>query len=190
MSKLFLIFNLVIILFISSCSPSQKNTEVKRSQQVEQVAKDFFATFAQRKDWEKFCSFYREDLVFDDVLLQLHLDSLWRFKRFYKWDEAGKPFRKLSPEQQHITIESLVVNDSIAVGIGRINPFYYHDRLIDAEWGMEVTFWLYFDENLKIKKQIDWIEYDAEVLENVIKHYKEKGVNKTPEWLDLSKREP
>ena len=79
------------------------------------------------------------------------------------------------------------MNDSVAVGRGHLNPFYYYGKLIDVEWGMEVTFWLYFDENLKIKKQVDWIEYDPTVLDDVLKHYREKGIDELPEWLDLSR---
>jgi len=169
------------------CSTSVSKQPESRAQQVERVANDFFATFAEREDWEKFCSFYREDVVFDDVLLQLHLDSLWQFKRFYNWDGEGENFRKLSPDQDHITIETLLVNDSVAVGRGRVNPFYYYDKLIDEEWGMDVTFWLYFDEDMKIKKQIDWIEYGPGVMEDVLTRYKEKGVDEIPDWLDLSK---
>ena len=176
-----------ILLFIISCSTETRNITVsERTKAIEAVALDFFATFAEREDWGKFCSFYREDVLFEDVMLQLKLDSLWKLKRFYKWDEEGDNFKKLSPEQEHITIETLVVNDSVAVGTGRVNPFYYYGQLINPDWGMNVTFWLYFDENLKIKRQTDWIEYDASVLENLLRRYKEQGVDKIPDWLDLS----
>ena len=177
---------LLAMLIFQNCQPVPADNHPSRQQQVEKTAKDFFATFAQRSDWNKFCSFYREDLVFDDIMLQLHLDSLWQFKRFYKWDEEGNHFKKLTPDQEHLSIETLVANDSVAVGRGRVNPFYYYGKLIDADWGMEFTIWLYFDENFKIIKQVDWMEYDSGVLENVIKHVKENGLDKTPDWLDLS----
>lgn len=171
-----------------ACRPSMPDSmEKSRAAQVEEVARAFFATFAEREDFEKFCSFYREDLIFEDIMLQLKLDSLWQLKKFYKWDEEGGHFKKLSPDQEHITIETLVVNDSVAVGTGRVNPFFYYEELIDPEWGMAVTFWLYFDESLKIKKQVDWIEYDPEAMESVIKRVREHGVEKIPDWLDLSR---
>ena len=53
---------------------------------------------------------------------------------------------------------------------------------------MNFTILLVFDENLKIKKQIDWIEYDAKVLESVIQRYRAEGVDKPPGWLDLERR--
>ncbi|MDF1699459.1 MAG: hypothetical protein P1U56_26640 [Saprospiraceae bacterium] len=158
-----------------------------RQDQVEQTAMDYFATFAERKDWDKLCSFYRDDLEFDDVILQIHLDSLWKFKRFYKWDEEGDAFQKLSPEQDHLTLYSLLVNDSTAVAQGRVNPFYYHGTRMDFKWGMNFTIWLYFDQDLKIRKQVDWFEYSPETLENVVKRCSENGHEVIPDWLDLSK---
>ena len=100
----------------------------------------------------------------------------------------GGRLLKLTPDQDHLTIETLVVNDSVAVGRGHLNPFYYYGELIDVDWGMEVTFWLYFDENFKIKKQIDWVEYALSVLDNIFKQYGEKGINELPDWLDLTKK--
>ena len=182
-------FIFLSILFFISCHPEEPETPsvTDKRQQVETVARDFFKTFADRQDWDKLCSFYREDMVFEDILLQIKLDSLWQFMRFYKWDEEGDNFKKLTPEQEHLTVYSLVANDSVAVARGRVNPFYYYGELIDVEWGMEFTIWLYFDERFKIKKQIDWMEYDPSVFELVIKRIRENGVDKTPEWLDLSR---
>ena len=185
MKNLFLI--LILITAFLACQKPTKTETLSRNQAIKGTTKDYFATFAQRTDWEKLCSFYREDLQFKDVLLQLELDSLWQFKRFYKWDEEGDRFKKLTPDQEHLTVTSLVVNDSIAVASGRVNPFYYDGNLIDTDWGMDFTIWLYFDEELKIKKQIDWFEYDSYTLENMIARCRENGFEATPEWLDLSK---
>ena len=119
---------ILLLLFIGSfyyaCQPSKTIAPPSRKAQVELVAKDFFNTFAQREDWTKFCSFYREDLEFEDIMLQIKLDSLWKFKKFYKWDEEGNNFRKLTPDQKHVEIDALVVNDSMAIGYGHLNPFY------------------------------------------------------------------
>jgi len=179
---------LLISIIAFNCKPSIRTPELSRQEAIANKAQDFFNTFSERKDWDKFCSYYREDMVFEDILLQLHLDSLWQLKRFYKWDEEGDRFRKLSPDQEHLTIMSLVVNDSIAVARGRVNPFYYDGNLIDTDWGMEFTIWLFFDESLKIKKQIDWFEYDSFTLENMIQRCRANGFEATPEWLDLSRK--
>ncbi|MEM6699523.1 MAG: hypothetical protein AAF599_14065 [Bacteroidota bacterium] len=158
-------------------------------QEVRNKALAFFETFAERTDWDKFCSFYRDDLHFKDIMLQLDLDSLWKFKRFYQWEEEGDSFKKLSPEQDHLTLQLLVVEGNTAAAKGHFNPFHYDGILVNTAWGMEFTIWLSFDENLKIIEQIDWIEYDPVVLENTIIRCKENGFEAIPDWLDLSKKE-
>ncbi len=180
---------LLLTAIFLACNIPQEEKRKTREQQTELKAREFFDTFSDRTDWEKFCSFYSVDVAFDDIILQIHLDSLWKFKRFYKWDDEVNTFKKLSPDQKHLVLESLVVNDSIAVGRGHLNPFYYNEVLINTDWGMAFTIWLYFDENLKITKQLDWFEYDPAVLENVVKRCREKGFEATPDWLDLSRKE-
>ena len=182
---------LLVLLFLgftAGCNNDKPITnQQSRVERVENVAKAYFSTFAERNDWEKFCSFYKEDMEFEDIILQLKLDSLWQFKRFYNWQGDGDNFQKLSPEQDHLILESLVANDSVAVGKVSFQPFYYYGKKIEPEWGMAGTIWLYFDRNLKIRKQIDWIEYDKEVLESVVKRCRENGHEALPEWLDLSR---
>ena len=180
--------SLVILASVWRCSPAEvpKETPVSNYEEsVRETAAAYFKTFSERKDWEKLLSFYRDDLQFHDIYLHLELDSLWQFKRFYNWPDTG--FHKLSPEQEHLAIESLVVEDSTAVVRGHLNPFYYYGQLIDSDWGMEFTIWLYFDQNLKIKRQVDWFEYDPSVVESVLTRYKTQGVDKIPDWLDLSR---
>lgn len=176
-----------VLIFTNCQTPDSENSppvSKAKSEKTLETATEYFATFSERKDWKKLLSFYREDMTFEDVLLQLHLDSLWQFERFYNWPDTG--FHKLTPEQEHLVIESLVANDSMAVARGHLNPFYYYGELIDVEWGMEFTIWLYFDENFKIKHQVDWFEYDDKVLESVITRVRRDGV-RIPDWLDLSR---
>lgn len=177
---------MVIFLITTGCDQTRavKTNDIEQAVRSEALA--YFETFAERSDWDKFCSFYRADVHFKDIMLQLDLDSLWKFKRFYKWDEEGDRFKKISPTQKHLNLQSLVVEGNTVAGQGHFNPFYYDGTLINPAWGMEFTIWLRFDENLKIIEQIDWIEYDPFTLENTIKRCKENGVESIPEWLNLS----
>ena len=132
-----------------------------------EIARDFFDTFSERKDWDKLLSFYREDLVMEDIILQMRFEGLEEFKGFYNWPDTN--FHKLTPEQEHLAIESLLADDSTAVARGHLNPFYWQGELVDVPWGMEFTIWLYLDEAGKIYRQIDWFEYDAETHKRVLK---------------------
>lgn len=180
---------LAILLAITSCRQTKTAQVNDLEEAVRSKSLEFFETFAERSDWDKFCSFYGEDVHFKDITLQLDLDSLWKFKRFYKWDEEGDRFKKLFPEQKHLDLQSLVVEGNTVAGKGHVNPFYYDGQLVDPEWGMEFTIWLRFDENLKIIEQIDWMEYDPITLESTIKRYRENGFEAIPDWLDLSKKD-
>ena len=183
-------FQYILIALISIGCQQTKTTQANDfEQEVRKKATAFFETFAERSDWEKFCSFYSEDVHFKDITLQLDLDSLWKLKRFYKWDEEGDRFKKMFPDQKHLNLQSLVVEGNTAAGKGHLNPFYYDGALVDTAWGMEFTIWLRFDENLKIIEQIDWMEYDPITLENTIRRVKENGFEAIPEWLDLSNKE-
>ncbi|MFD0798707.1 hypothetical protein ACFQZJ_14640 [Maribacter chungangensis] len=178
-----------ILLTTHGCNQTKTTKDTDFEQAVRTKAVDYFETFSERTDWNKFCSFYREDVHFKDIALQLELDSLWKFKRFYKWDEEGNRFKKLFPEQKHLDLKSLVVEGYTVAAKGNVNPFYYDGSLIDTEWGMEFTIWLRFDEHLKIIEQIDWMEYDPATLENTIKRCRENGSEAIPEWLNLSKND-
>jgi len=180
---------IAILLMTNSCHQTKTTNTNELEQAVRSEALKYFETFAKRSDWDKLCSFYREDVHFKDITAQLDLDSLWKFKRFYKWDEEGDRFKKMSSEQKHLDLQSLVVEGNTAVGRGRVNPYYYDGYLIDSEWGMEFTIWLRFDDNLKIVEQIDWMEYDPVTLEGIIRRCKENGFEAIPDWLDLSKKE-
>lgn len=175
-------FFLLILLVVACVKPPIK--EPNRKAAIEATAKAFFDTYAERTDWEKFCAFYREDLQFQDILLQLELDSLWQFKRFYNWPDTN--FSKLSPEQAILEVHQLLVNDSVAIASVHFNPFYWYGQKIESPWGMEAVFELHFDENLKIKKQIDWIEYAPETLQAMLDRIALQGHEKKPDWLDLS----
>lgn len=175
-----------ITLLLSHCTSTEvPDAATDFELAIRQKTEDYFTTFSQRQNWDKLLSFYRSDLQFQDIALHIELDSLWQFERFYNWPDTG--FHKLSPDQEHLAIESIVVEDSTAVARGHLNPFYYYGELVDSDWGMEFTIWLYFDQNKKIKRQVDWFEYGPEVLESVLARYKKQGVDQLPDWLNLDR---
>ena len=110
----------LLLTTLFACQPSTSEDaqewQPTRAVQIHERATALFDTYAERKDWNKLLSFYREDLVFQDLLLQLNLDSLWQFERFYNWPDTN--FRKLTLDQRHLEIEHLAVNDDVASPTG------------------------------------------------------------------------
>ena len=182
--KISIFFFLLSVIFLISCKTENVSTH-SHPAQIEKIAKEYFQTFAERKNWDKLLSFYADDMTFHDVMLHLELDSLWQFQRFYNWPDTN--FQKLSADQQHLILEDLAISENLAVGRGHFNPFFWHGEKMGPGWGMEFCIWLYFNDAYKIQRQVDWIEYDTTVLENVIKRYRTEGIDKVPGWLDLSK---
>lgn len=171
---------------LTHCKTKPAVADASLEDKVRVQAQAYFNTFSMRQDWDSLLSFYATDVAFEDISLQIKLDSLWQFARFYNWPDTG--FQKLSPTQEHLVVESLVIENNIAVASGHLNPFIYYGKKIDTDWGMAFTIWLYFDEKtLKIYKQQDWFEYAPDALNGVINHYEIHGVGVNPLWLDLSR---
>ena len=66
-----------------------------------------------------------------------------------------------------------MADEEIAVGRGYFTPIYWNDKLYDMKWGATFTIWLFFDDELKIIRQIDWIEYSGDVLQSIGKRMEE-----------------
>ncbi|MCB0587078.1 MAG: nuclear transport factor 2 family protein [Phaeodactylibacter sp.] len=147
-----------VILTTAACNNTCPST---LQQQTEQKAKTYFEVYSQRSDWNRFLSFYRDDIQFFDTNLRFKATGINEFKAFYNWPGPG--FEKLSPSQAHLEVESLVVGDSTAVGRGHFNPFYWHGQLQEWDDG-SFTIWLYFDRQGKIYRQYDFITYPAGLL--------------------------
>ncbi len=150
---------LFIILFslLLACGPSK---EEKFEQAVRSQAMDYFATYQQRKDWKKFLTFYHSEITFTDAALKTRTRGIEAFEEFYNWPDTN--FQKISPAQKHLEVIDIVAQDSLVVARGHFNPFYWHGEKQD--WSGGFTIWLYFDKDLKIRHQVDYIQYPASVI--------------------------
>lgn len=139
-----------------------ESAEQEREQLTRETALAYFETYQQREDWDSLLSFYRDDVQFKDANLSYETQGIEAFKEFYNWPDTS--FRKIVDEQQHLVLETMMVEDSIVVGSGRLNPFFWNNEL--QEWPDSFTIWLYFDKNMKIYKQIDWVRYPAWMIQS------------------------
>jgi Tfp pilus assembly protein PilP len=60
---------ITLLLLTYSCNQTKTADDNEFEQAVRNEAIEYFETFAERSDWDKFCSFYREDLHFKDIML-------------------------------------------------------------------------------------------------------------------------
>ncbi|MEK6478665.1 nuclear transport factor 2 family protein [Catalinimonas sp. 4WD22] len=150
-------FFILLCIFLLACGPSE---EEQFEQQVRSRAIDYFATYQQREDWNKFLSFYHPKVTFTDAALKTRTRGIDAFEEFYNWPDSN--FQKISPAQKHLEVQDIVTQDSLVVARGHFNPFYWHGE--KQEWTGGFTIWLYFDKNLKIRHQVDYIQYPASVI--------------------------
>ena len=151
---------LIFLSFLAaSCQPKGRQ-HADLSSEVRDQAQKYFQIFADRQDWQALLSFYDEEIIFEDLNQDLVFEGLEAFRGFYNWPDNS--FSKLSPDQAHLEIEELIVRDTVAIARGHFNPFLWHGERIE---GIEdFTIWLYFNDSLKIVRQLDYIEYPVAFL--------------------------
>ena len=62
-------------------------------------------------------------------------------------------------------LEDLLVQGNLAIGSGYFTPFNYHGFTYAEEEPMRFTIWLTWNDQGKIIKQVDWIDYPGELLQ-------------------------
>ncbi len=128
---------------------------------MEESAKRFFDFYKTRDNWEGFQDLYADDMVFEDVIFRFTYNKK-EFIDFYNWPDSLLSKHPDYPEV--LVLQDLALTDSSAVGRGYFTPFYYDGRLHDDWRNMQFTMWLYFNQEGKITKHIDWIEYPPDFL--------------------------
>lgn len=118
-----------------------------------QVAQDYFNVYSQRNDFERFISFYANNAKFEDIIYGNSFDNKTEIKGFLAWDKGE--FKLLSG-QKALTVTTQVISENTVVTEG-----YFHEFTYD---GQKLGPWLFviiqeFDDNNKIIKQVDWINY-------------------------------
>jgi predicted ester cyclase len=164
LNRLLIVVFSVMVIAVIGCEKQADSTVQSEAADFKAIAKDFFQTYAERQDWKKLQSFYADTLHFEDAILQLTFDKAG-FLAFYDWTQG--PFEKMSPDQQHFVVEHMVADSNVVATRGQIQPFYFEGNFIPLTHKASFTLWLWFDENGKIIRQIDWIEYPASVLKSV-----------------------
>lgn len=148
----------IILFFLIATACTSPNTETSLARE---RALLFFDTYKARTDWQAFQDLYAEDLVFQDVIFRYTYNKE-EFINFYNWPD---PLLEKHPDYPEVLVlEELTMTDSTAMGRGYFTPFYYSGQLYDDAEHMRFVISLHFDENGKIKRHTDFIEYPPEFL--------------------------
>ena len=126
---------------------------------------DYIQTYQERTDWDKLLSFYSDTLHFEDINLGLKMDGIEAFKQFYDWPNPD--FQKLIPNQLIFKTEAVLIQRNQAIIRGQFEPFIWKKER--QEWAGDFVFWLYFNEDGKIVKQLDYVKYPSWIIKSMEK---------------------
>lgn len=121
--------------------------------EIRATALDLFDTFKQRKDFERFLTFYDKNVKFEDVFHKVKLTNKAQFLDFYDWQKGD--FDRLS-NQFILQLDTLVIDGNSAVAQGTFLPFKFNGEKM-GPW--DFVIWLEFNEQGKVISQRDWINY-------------------------------
>lgn len=137
-----------IILFILSF----KNYALEK-QSIKDVSDDYFQTYAERKDFKKFMSFYAEQAVVDDLVYGHIAEGKAAIEAFFNWSQGDF---KVSNNKPALTITKQIFSDNKITTRGVFNQFEYMGKVM-GPWRFII--WQEYDEFGKIIYQEDWINY-------------------------------
>ncbi|MBY6095776.1 nuclear transport factor 2 family protein [Ferrimonas balearica] len=116
-------------------------------------ADDFFAVYAERKDFEALMAFYAEDAVLEDMVYGHIAEGREAIRRTLDWSRGE--FRVLDGGPA-LTLTETVEDGSVVVVNGYFRPFEFGG---DALGPWRFTIWLEFNDSGAIQRQTDWINY-------------------------------
>ena len=160
--KVSLMFCLVAGLTFHSCSRTESS--------IDKIVEDYYKTFNKRQDFEKFLSFYDEEIILEDIVNGDRIIGKKELGNFFDWNNTN--FKSL--DKNSLVIERTIIENNISVVKGYFSKFQWGDFKFEP---MHFTTILTFNESKKIVKQVDWINYPS----SLVNYNERKNSN---EWIE------
>ena len=142
---------LFVFLLCAACSPLTE-------QPLQQLTRDFYSVYSERKDLDQFLSYYAEDAVLEDIINGDRIEGKEALRVFFDWSNPG--FKALA--KNTLVVEDIITSQNQAVVKGYFTPFGWGEETFEA---MYFTTILTFNDADKISKQVDWINYPASLVD-------------------------
>ncbi|MEM9329582.1 MAG: nuclear transport factor 2 family protein [Bacteroidota bacterium] len=151
MKKIVVYFPFMLVtLFVGACQQHQGFSTLERTE-------NLYRVYAERSDFERFLDFYADEMVLEDPILGQRIVGREAFRDFFDWPNPS--FRKL--QEEALIVDKIMVDGRESVVIGHFTPFQWAESTIES---MHFTTLLVFDQQGKIIKQTDWINYPNNLL--------------------------
>lgn len=134
------------------------------------ITDDFYRTYNDRKDHEKFMGFYSDNVVLEDIVNGDSIDGRQKLSSFFDWNNEN--YSALEPNTL-VVFDKLFDKDK-AIIQGYFSRFKWGDFEIKR---MHFITILTFNKKGKIVKQVDWINYPASLV-----NYSNR--KKSNDWLE------
>lgn len=112
----------------------------------------YYQVYREHKDYKQFISFYSDDIILEDIISGDKIMGKKQLKRFFDWDNTN--YQSLA--SKHLIINDMIIEKNQGVIKGYFSKFKWNKIEVEA---MHFTTILTFNENGKIIKQVDWINY-------------------------------
>ncbi len=137
---------LLAILFLATSCISSRN------QSVDQEVAAYIRLYQERTDFEGFLDLYDENMILEDMIGGYYIEGKEQFAEFFNWPDER--FEKRTDKT--IIVTNTIIEDNKASVQGYFTPFSWNGNEVEA---MQFTTLLYFNEERKIIKHVDWINY-------------------------------
>lgn len=155
------------LLLVTACLPREQS-------KLNEVVQDYYSVYQQRSDFDTFLSFYDSSAVLEDIINGDKIIGKKSLAQFFNWNHSN--FQLI--DSLSLIIQSQIIQDNQVVTTGYFTPFLWGDYQIEA---MYFTTILIFNDDGKIIKQRDWINYPS----TLIDFDKRNNAN---EWINSDKR--
>ena len=132
----------------------------------------YYAAYEARSDVDGFLEFYADSVELKDYITGDRIVGRDALREFFDWQNPA--FRLL--EEGTLVVEHRVVEGNRVVASGYFNPFGWGDLEFEA---MQFTTILTFDDDGRIARHEDWINYPNDLLQ-----YDTRGNSNL--WLDAN----
>lgn len=147
---------LLLYLFLTACLSSCQ--QEKSTLKVEQITQDFLKLYADHNDFDQFINYYADSTVLEDMINGDRIEGKESLKGFLDWNNPN--FKRKSPKV--LVVQELIIEGQKVVVKGYYTPFEWQSIAFEA---MQFTTILTFNDDGKIIKHVDWINYPASLVD-------------------------
>ncbi|KAA3637617.1 MAG: nuclear transport factor 2 family protein, partial [Bacteroidetes bacterium] len=135
------------LVFLLACNPAE-------GPNVQNITSQYFQTYAERADFDKFLDFYADTLILEDMMMGERIEGKESLARFFDWENQLFSLK----DSVALVVTDQIVEGHKSVTRGYFTPFTWAGTDVEP---MHFTIILEFNDAGKIIKQTDWINYPA-----------------------------